>query len=259
MLLLLAGTATAQRTSPPTESELAQITERGKRLVEYDVAAWHGTDVVMAMQPPQGSVVRYIARKDGGTWTVAFGRLNGKRDKFLIVYEAIQGNTPTEFTAKKHDEPKEDTGFFLSAAKAIELVLRDFKGEARPYNVAVLPADSKQFWVYVVPAQTDSNVFPLGADARYLVSEDGSTIVSKRQLHQSIVEFTKPKNEIDVQGSFHTTILDDIPEDTDVFHVLVRKPAVAEWIATNKYIYKIEPDGTVRYLMTREAFSKIKN
>ena len=63
MLLLLAGTATAQRTSPPTESELAQITERGKRLVEYDVAAWHVTDVVMAMQPPQGSVVRYIQGK----------------------------------------------------------------------------------------------------------------------------------------------------------------------------------------------------
>ena len=218
-----------------------------------------GSDAVMAMQPAQGTVVRYIARKDGATWTVAFGRLNKQRDKFLIVYEATQGNTPTEFDAKKHDEPKEDTGFFLGAAKAIEIVLADFKGEPRPYNVAVLPADSKQLWVYVVPAQTDSNVFPLGADARYLVSEDGSTIVSKRQLHKSIIEFTKPKKEIDVQGSFHSAILDDIPEDTDVFHVLVRKPAVPEWITTSKYVFKIETDGTVKYVMTREAFSKIKN
>ena len=85
MLLLSVGTAAAQRTSPPTESELAQITERGKGLVEYDVAAWHGSDAVMAMQPPQGSVVRYIAKKDGATWTVAFGRLNRQRDKILIV------------------------------------------------------------------------------------------------------------------------------------------------------------------------------
>jgi hypothetical protein len=257
-LLLTVGLVAAQRTSPPTEAELAQITERGKRLVEYDLAAWHGSDAVMAMQPAQSSVIRYIARKEGTSWTVAFGRLNNQRDKFLIVYEAAQGATPTEFTAKKHDWPKEDVGFFLSAAKAIDIALADFKGEPRPYNVAVLPADSKQFWVYVIPAQTKSDVFPLGGDARYLVSEDGSRIVAKRQLHKSIIEFAKPKTASDVQGSYHTAILDDIPEDTDVFHVLVRKPSVPEWIATHKYVFRIEADGTIKYLMTREAFSKIK-
>jgi len=47
----------------------------------------------------------------------------------------------------KFETPKEDAGFFLTTAKAIETSLSDFKGAARPYNVAVLPAASKSDYV----------------------------------------------------------------------------------------------------------------
>ena len=114
ILLLASITASAQtvRTIPATEAELAQITERGRNLAAYDVAAWHGSDAVMALQPAEESVVRYIAKRTGDGWTVAFGRLNEKRDKFLINYEAIQGSTPKEFKASKLAPAKEDAGFF---------------------------------------------------------------------------------------------------------------------------------------------------
>src|SRR5260370_36378293 len=158
-LLLLAGVAVAQRTVRPTKTELAQITERGRQLAQYDVAVWYASDAVVATKPTEGSVARYIAKNDGATWTVMFGRLNDKRDKFLVAYEATQSANPKEFTVKKNDPPKEDTGFFLFAAKAIETSLADFKGAARPYNVAVLPANSNQIYVYAVPAQTKERVF----------------------------------------------------------------------------------------------------
>ncbi len=255
-ILLYGLVAVAQRTSPPSPAELAQVTERGRQLAEYDVAAWYGSDAVMALQPTQGSVTRYIARKKDGSWTVAFGRLNDKRDKFVIAYEAIQKGGPREFIAAKLETRREDSGFFLSAAKAIETALADFKGASRPYNVAVLPATSDQLFVYVVPGQTENGIYPLGADARYLVSKDGSQIVEKRQLHKAIIEF-KAGQELDqVAGSFHTAILDDIPEDTDVFHVLVRQPSVPEWVATRQYVFRIETDGTIRYLMKTEDFRK---
>ena len=41
-LLLLTTAAIAQRTSPPSKAELAQITERGRQLAQYDVAAYCG-------------------------------------------------------------------------------------------------------------------------------------------------------------------------------------------------------------------------
>jgi hypothetical protein len=53
-------------------------------------------------------------------------------------------------------------------------------------------------------------------------------------------------------------VVDDIPEDTDVFYVLARKPAVPEWIGTRNYVYRVEIDGTIKYIMTMEAFRKLK-
>ena len=242
---LSASIALAQRNSPASKAELAEISERGRQLAQYDVAAWHATDAVLAMKPGEGSVARYIAKKTDSGWAVAFGRFNEKRDRFLIVYEATQGTNPREFTVKKYDPPKEDTGFYLSAAKAIETALADFRGENRPYNVAVLPAKSNQIYVYVVPAQTKQNVYPLGGDTRYLISLDGSKIVEKRQLHKTIIEFESSGN---AAAGFHVAVLDDVPEDTDVFHVLSRKPSVPHLIATRKYVYQVEVDGAINYL-----------
>lgn len=244
-LSLSASVALAQRSGPASKAELAAITERGRQLAEYDVAAWHATDAVLAMKPAEGSVARYVAKKTDGGWAVAFGRFSESRDKFLVAYEANQGATPREFTAKKHDPLKEDAGFYFSAAKAIDTALADFRGENRPYNVAVLPAKSNQVYVYVVPAQTKQNVYPLGGDVRYLISPGDSKIVEKRQLHKAIIEFESVGS---AAAGFHVAVLDEVPEDTDVFHVLSRKPSVPHLIATRKYVYQIEVDGTIKYL-----------
>ena len=255
LIASLAAHAQTEKKTPASEAELAQITERGRNLAEYDVAAWYATDAVMPLKPEQGSVVRYIAKRTDDGWTVAFGRLNDTRDKFLISYEAVQGSTPKEFKAAKVGPPKEDTAFFMFAARALDLVVADFKGDARPYNVAVLPAPSNQLYVYVLPAQTKDGVYPLGGDARYLVSGDGLKILGKRQMHKAILEVPMSEN---VQAGYHIAVLDEVPEDSDVFHVLSRKPSVPEWIATKSFVYVVETNGKIRYLMTWEAFQKIK-
>ena len=223
------------------------VTERGRALYEYDEAAWHATDAVQALHPPEFLIGRYIARKSDKGWTIVFGHLNEKRDAFLIAYEAIQGANLGEFTVKKSDPEREDTSFYLVTAKAIDTVLHDFQGQNRPYNVAVLPAPNNQFYVYILPAQTVDGVYPLGGDARYLIAPDGDTIVEKRQLHKSIIEIrpdsSKGTNTI---AAFHTHVLSDVPEDTDVFHVLTRKPPQPEYIGTlNKKLYVINTDGTI--------------
>ena len=255
--LLCCSAALAQRSSPPSKAELAGITERGRQLAEYDVAAWYATDVVLAVNPRGVNVAHYVASKTGNAWTVVFGRFNESRDKFLIVFEANQGATPQDFTVKKHDPPKEDAGFYLLAAKSMATVQTDFQSASRPYNIAALPAPSGQIYIYLVPAQTQQGVYPLGGDIRYLLSQDGNKIIEKRQLHKTIVEYSTPPEGQKVEAGFHATVMDDVPEDTDVFHVLSRKPSTPEMIATKQYLYRIEPDGTVNYLMTMEAFKKL--
>jgi hypothetical protein len=131
------------RQEPQSKAELAAITERGRDLASYDATAWHASDAVQAKKPKQGSVVRYIARKTDKGWVVAFGRLDEKMGKFLIAYEATQGDKPDVFVVKEVTPPKADTGFYFSAARAIDTSLKGFvehfEGDRRPYNVAVLP------------------------------------------------------------------------------------------------------------------------
>ncbi len=251
--LMLVALADAPATIKPPPAELAAITERGRNLAGYDAACWHASDAVQAEKPKAGSVTRYIARKGDKGWVVAFGTLDEAKEHFLIAYEATQGKNADRFEVKAFDPPKQDASFFRSGARAIEVALKDFVSqpnlEQRPYNVAVLPAPKEEIWVYLVPAPTKAGVWPLGGDVRYLVSADGTKLLDRRRLHKSVIEVERPQEAGQDQeqvAGIHTHVLAEIPEDTDVFHVLIRKPRVPELIRTAHWIFVVEPDGTIK-------------
>jgi hypothetical protein len=252
-LLLIAYIAPAQRSPLPTEAGLMEIAERGRMLAEYDAAAWHSTDAVLALNSERLKGGHYVARKADAKWVVAYGRLNETRDKFLVTYEAAAAEAPDQFNVKKYDPPQEDNSFYLFAARAIDMALAAFTGEKRPYNAAVLPAKSGQLYVYIYPASTKSDIYLIGGDVRYLVSPDGLTLLETRQLHRAIIEYTdftkskKAKEGWKTEMGIHNHILDDVPEDTDVFLAMTRKPPVCEMIISWEYTYMACPDGTIKY------------
>ncbi len=241
------------RSPLPTAAALAEITERGRLLAEYDAAAWHSTDAVLALKPAEGSLGRYVAKKTGSTWIVVYGKLSDARDKFLISYAATREQASDQFAVERYDPPREDSEFYLSGARAIETALGAFSGEQRPYNVAVVPANSGKLYVYVYPARTHADVYVLGGDARYLISADGTTIEQTRRMHKSIIETKDPiKTDAAKDGykpvmGIHNHILDDIPEDTDVLYAMTRKPAAPEMIVTWEYTYMVMSDGSIEY------------
>jgi len=246
VILFSCSLADAEKKRPPNVPEFPEITARGRMLAEYLAAAARAKEAVKSMAPARGSVTHYIAQKGDSGWVVASGRYNDKGDQFLVVYEATQG-ADQEFTVKQYDPPREDTGFYFRAARALDTAFGDFQGEKRPYVSAVLPAGSNQMYVYILPAQTSAGVYLLGGDVRYLVSSDGSKIVEKRQLHKAILEFRAGTNPpgITLAAGSHSHVLSDVPEDTDVAYVLTRRPSVPEYIGGNGPIYKILEDGTI--------------
>ena len=243
LLFFLCAAALAQKPQPPSGDELAAIATHGKLLYEYDQAAWHTTDALKKVGVQQGLIDRYVARKTESGWLVMWGRFTESRDKFLIAYEAVQDARPEVFSVKKHDPPLEDTGFYFHAARAVVTARQEFHAEERPYNVAVLPADKGNYFVYILPAQTVEGVYPVGGDIRYLISPDGLDIVAKRRMHQDIINFT-----IDETSTFslHTHILSDTPEDSDVFDVLTRRPLIPEYIFTCNFTYMIVPQASIQ-------------
>lgn len=233
--------------SAPTAHELATITARGTMLAAYDQAVRYATGAVMLSQPSQGKIERYIARVSVTGWTVDFGRLNADGTKFLTAYEAVQSDAPTHFAVGQFDPERQDTGFNLTAARAIDLALRDFGRFSQPYKAAVLPSAPAGVLVYLYPAQSKDGVYLYGGDVRYLVSPDGTKILDKHPMHNGILESTPaqiPAGATPAPGT-HTHTLTTLPEDTDVFLVLSRDLRVPEYINAGSHTYKIETDGTI--------------
>jgi hypothetical protein len=257
LLFLCCASIVRAQPERPTDSQLADITARGRALAGYDFAAWHGTDAVAALKPAEGTLARYIARPTPQGWVVAFGRQTAARDTFLVVYEAVRTQMSGQFegfTVVSHATPVADTGYYVRAARAMDTAAVAFGPVRRSYNAAALPAPNGNWWVYLVPAPTITGVWPLGADERFLVSADGRTILERRRLHNSVIEFSanqlqKPPGATMASG-VHTAVLAEIPEDTDVFHVLSRSPKVPEYVATDHYIYRIDVDGKIVFLGT---------
>ena len=226
----------------PSQDELDAITGRGRALVAYDQAAWHSTDAVLALKPRDGAVTHYVPRRTAAGWDVAFGHLAEGGDAFIVEYEAKAKSENGPFAAAAVKPARRDTDYFLHAVRAIELAKGDFQFLNRQYNVAALPIEGGEWWVYLMPAQVKPDVWPIGGDGRYRISADGRRIVEKRQLHKSVIEQPTQKN---VAASVHTHILSDLPEDTDVFLVLSRRPAVPEYVGTRNFIYVIKTDGSI--------------
>jgi hypothetical protein len=74
---------------------------------------------------------------------------------------------------------------------------------------------------------------------------DGTTIIEKRQMHKSIIESVAADPKVKVASGYHTHVLSDVPEDSDVLLVLIRQPRVPEFVVTQHYMYTIGIDGKI--------------
>ena len=246
----------AQQRGLPPDTLLRAIEARGRALAEYDVAAWHATDAVMALKPVEGSIRHYLARRTPAGWTVSFGRISADGGAFLVAYEARQDGPPSRFRATAETPVRSDTGYLLRAARATELTRNDFGTPNRPYNTATILDERATepggaWFVYFLPAPTVHGVWPHGGDVRYRVSGDGRTIIEKRRMHNAVLEFSS--GGADTKAGLHTAIVDDIVEDSDVFLVLNRQPALPEMIVSRSYYFEIDTDGRITARLRSES------
>lgn len=244
-LCLAASLASAEKPDKDLIAYLAGVTERGRALYAYDQAAWHGTDAIFALHPDTNGLTHYICTKTPNGWLVTFPKWNGAHDQLLVAYEAMESGQPGHYEARKYDPPIAASNSLAPMERALELALADFPRPNRPYNTAILPAPDGNLYVYLYPGQTKDTVWPLGGDVRYTISPDGASIVEKRQLHKSILDM-EYKPDAHVVSGFHTHLLSDVPEDTDVLYVLNRRPSMPEFIGTSKHFFSVEKDGSIR-------------
>lgn len=256
--LLTAGSLAAQpkraraTNAPPSADSLTAVSQRGRLLSEYDSVAWLGGGAIASLSLPPDGIRRLIARKTSGGWEVATGSLSDSGDAYLMSYLSTPGiEDGPQWATTPFDPPREDTGYFARAARAIETSVTMFKAAAqRPYIATVVPAaDGPWWWVYLYPAPSRPGAWPRGGDVRFRVSADGRVITESRHLHESISEYT-PRTARS-GGEVERENLGDTPEDTDVFHVVQRRPALPELMTAGRFRYRIDVDGTIRLIGVR--------
>ncbi|MGH7529043.1 MAG: hypothetical protein ACREMN_01530 [Gemmatimonadales bacterium] len=240
--------AAAQGRSTPSDTLLAGVTARGRLLAAYDQAAWHATDAVLALVPE--STLARVAntmvalQQADRRWTVLFGQLTASRDSLLLRYEARPTARPDSFTVVAHTPAMPLLGNERRAAVALHMAMADVETPQRPYNAYVLPRADSLFWVYFLPAQVDHREFPHGADVRYVVDPAADSIIDEHPMHRTLLNLALPDSAV---AGLHTVLVDNVPQDSDVFLVLVRRPRRPELIATENYDYEIAVDGTITW------------
>jgi hypothetical protein len=207
----------------PTVRELTAISQRGRMLADYDRAVHDARDALRAIHPNQKLLQHYIGRlNEDHSWDVVFGKPTQAGDGFVIAYAAHRVASDSAFVARRWHPTTVNHGYYWRASLAADTAAGSFKpAEQRPYNIAVIPEESGEWWVYVYPAVQRSGSWPLGGDTRFRVSRDGRSIVEQRQLHQGILEIS-PGEKTPPAFVVHSHTLSCVPEDTDVLAVLAQ-------------------------------------
>ena len=237
-------------TIAPSTDTLAAISRRGRALAARDSVAWLGAAAMTSLSLPADSIRRLIVRHTDDGWEVASGGLSADGAAYLISEIATPGIQAT-WASTLFDTPEADTEYFANAARAIDASIAMFhRPEGRPYVATAVPADDGPWWlVYVYPSPTTAGSWPRGGDMRFRVSGDGRVIMESRRLHDSITEYSvRTARPASALLDRDPVVSGDAPEDTDVFHVLQRRPALPELMLAGKYRYRIDVDGSIRLL-----------
>ncbi len=64
-------------------------------------------------------------------------------------------------------------------------------------------------------------------------------------MHKSTIESAPARADVKVATGYHTHVLSDVPEDTNVMLVLTREPRVPEIVVAGAYVFTIDVSGDI--------------
>jgi hypothetical protein len=214
---------------------------------------------LLATNPDPSKVQRYVAYHADSGWVVAFGRLNAERDTFYVSHigipAAVNGQrVDSLFEFETFPEPGPDIDYLVRAARAMDLATMALGATKRAYSAAAIPDEKGDWYVYLTPSADVASVWPLGDDVRYRVSADGQRVLETRRMHKGMVASERVgKDAARLTAGKRHKAMRDLPEDSDVFHVLVNRATASEVVTTSHYQYVVSPDGSIKLTQGKET------
>lgn len=253
-LATIACPAAAQRTIP--SADLATVSARGMAIYDYDQAAWHTTDTMVARHlsdAVMGAIRGWVVEPRGDVLRVTyFGLADGTP---YAIYVADYGNDAVSnerVPEAGDDRALSPLGLRLAAARVAAATAGEalLKCSDRAFNTVVLPPDPGGIIpVYLLTPQTVNDQYPMGGHHEVDIAADGS-VVAQRDFTRSCLtvgETAAPAGGKPV-AIFVTHLLDQHPTEIHVFTsltahqpIFVGTPDGALWTVAGTRITKGPP------------------
>ncbi len=233
LLLVLMAAAPPTNVGKPTiapdeQQQLDQAMARGKQIFDYDQAAWHTTDTMLAdvkrddlngiagwvvVPDPKGFRATYFKRNAAGPYgyytAIWTGQAVVDRKILSSPFESALNAQQLAIIAAR------------DAASAIATRDKLMLCANAPFNSVVLPgAENGVIMAYLLTPQTRTGVYPMGGH-HLLQYKDGKEI-ARRSFSKSCIDIGDPspksrKKSVETVAVFVTHLLDPIPTEIHAF------------------------------------------
>lgn len=202
------------------QAQLAAIGRRGQLLYDYDQAAWHTTDALLAALPGAPGVRGYIVEPGPAGLRVTYYGSKGDTAVPIFVADYARGKVSNARIVPETERvglgPMQMRMVQARTPQGADKLKRC---SAAPYNMVVLPpvtADAP-VEVYMLTPQAASRSYPFGGHHHLRVGTDGK-IIADRQFAKSCLVMTPPPGAEGFMAVTH--LLGPNPTEIHVFNSL---------------------------------------
>jgi hypothetical protein len=242
-------------------TQVVDALQRGKRLYEYDQAAWHTTDTLREdIKDLENSGIKgWVVTAEGAAWRAIYFGIS-KNGPFGI-YTAL-------WDGKAVSDRKVLTAGTQQQLSAEQLRLISVQQIAKPaglgncsraqFNSVILPSEKSgdPDSVYYLTPQTENSAYPFGGHHRIDV-KDGK-IVARRSFTKACMTLsTEPQPGSKGPSALVVThMLDPVPTEIHVFSVFASKIPLYVLTTSNNQTWAVEvigAHGRVRLITSKDA------
>ncbi|HJV47760.1 MAG TPA: hypothetical protein VJ549_00665 [Geothrix sp.] len=252
----------------PDQSEMRRIEQRGREIAEYEAVSIRSTDLLLASKYDTSLLRGWVATRYQGQWVVAYGRLKNEKDPkelpdgfiFARVYACPIGKPEAMKVINISMDPLHDLDLppgITELARAERLARATPSPWGRPWNIDLFKEPDGTITAYLLPGNADPAVRLIGGDFKMTIDASGTRELRNEPLHKSLLPqtFKGPKGEsITGVTTYHTHVLTEYPTETDVAFALLNPELQGHLVMGQKWVFRIDPKGSVAYLGTPEEF-----
>lgn len=233
--LAVAATSFADARAPGEADRIAAVLARGNLLYDYDQAAWHSTDVMVAKVPRSrlGEIKGWLVEPAGEGLSVLYYGYDGGTP-YGVFRAGWRGGKVVDPAIIAADAPDRA----LTAIEARMAQARKAAAASNPpacvrqaFNTVIVPpaSDTAPVEVYLLTPQVEDGKYPFGLHYLVTVGADGQ-VVSTRPFMKSCMIQPLPAN---VVASMVSHLLDPTPTEIHVW--------LARWTGKPVYVMVTEP------------------